>query len=81
MFSKRIMEYVNRLDQFEQMLGSLISVAATTFMELPNWDALTAAIDTITGNEDAENSVSKTFTTKYLDIASVMIVQIRGSVF
>ena len=65
-----IMQYANHLDKFEKMLGSLISVAATTFMELPNWDGLTAAIDTITGNEDAETSISKTFTAKYLDIAS-----------
>ena len=64
------MQYANHLDKFEEMLGSLISVAATTFMELPNWDAMTAAIDTITGNENADTSISKTFTTKYLDIAS-----------
>ena len=67
-------KHADRLDEFESLVGSLLNTASTTFMELPDWDALTAAVDAMANLKinqiEGEKAVSEILTAKYLEAAS-----------
>jgi hypothetical protein len=65
----------HKIDEFESLFGSLLHQSATTFMELPDWDALMAAVDAMSTTDmlqyvEQGSKISALLTARYLELAS-----------